>query len=403
MRLWRIILINGIFTVLILTLFILLVSSLVFVYRGQILDHLASYYLAHIESEHSDEKEATFVTVDHEKRVINAVAKADPAVVSVIGVRSSSAGTRTPDSFFEEFFFDPFFQPERGDVTGGSGFVVSSEGHVVTNRHVVESENVEYAVLTNDGRRHDVEVLDKDPFFDVAVLKITSEEKFEYLDFGNSNDLKVGQTVIAIGNALGEFQNSVSVGVISGLSRSIVAGGIRGGMEFFDEVIQTDAAINPGNSGGPLIDTDGRVIGVNSALALGSQNIGFAIPSNIVTPIVMSVKDHGRIIRPFLGVRYLEINSFLQARESLPVDYGILLVSGATNEPAVTPGTPAEEVGLREGDIIVEMNGEKLDERRSFARKIRQKQVGDSIEMLVLRGDEEFTVNVTLVEAPEGL
>ncbi len=398
MKLWRILLINVILNVLI----IVLIALLVFVYRGAIFDYFTAHYLEGLERDTIEEGGLSFVTVDHERRVVGAVAKADPAVVSVVGIRPSSSADRSPQSLFDEFFFDPFHQPEREGITGGSGFIVSSEGHVVTNRHVVEDGDFEYAVLTNDGNRYDVEVLDRDTFFDIAILKIISEEEFECLDFDDSNDLKVGQSVIAIGNALGEFQNSVSVGVISGLSRSIVAGGVRGGMEFFDEVIQTDAAINPGNSGGPLINTDGRVIGVNSALAMGSQNIGFAIPSNIVKPIVTSVKETGRIERPFLGVRYLEINSFLQARENLPVDYGILIVSGGANEPAIAPGTPAEEAGLREGDIIMEMNGEKLDERRSFVRKIRQKQVGDTIEMLVIRDGEEFAVTVTLIDAPGG-
>ncbi len=398
MKLWRIILINGLVTVIFLSIFALLAFAIVFIYRGPIFEHFASFYLEEMRGEYiGEDVDLSFVTLDHESRIIESVAKADPSVVSVVGIRSPSEERR---SFFDEFLFDPFFRPDTETVSGGSGFIVSSEGHIVTNRHVVENDNVEYAVFTNDGRRHDVVVLDKDTFFDIAILKMNSEEDFKHLDLGDSGELRVGQTVIAIGNALGEFQNSVSVGVISGLSRSIVAGGVRGGTEFFDEVIQTDAAINPGNSGGPLMDIKGNVIGVNAAMALGSQNIGFAIPSNIVEPIVASVKETGRISRPFVGVRYLEITPFLQAHEDLPVDHGILLVGGGANDPAVMEGTPADEAGLREGDIIVEVDGEKLTERRSFAFKIRQKRVGDEMELTVIREGEKFSVSVELTEAP---
>ncbi len=379
--------INSLVTVFIVVLFSLLFLVSLSFFREPVFNYLAFHYLENLENEDVfEELKSEFLTEHHENRVIESVKKADPAVVSIVSQKESI------------FLNDSVIE----DIVGGSGFIVSPEGYVVTNRHVVENKAIDYAILTNDGKRYDVEVLDRDPLFDVAVLKIISEESFEYLIFANSDTIKVGQTAIAIGNALGEFQNSVSVGVISGLSRSIVAGGVRGGAEYFDEVIQTDAAINPGNSGGPLMNIEGKVVGVNSALALGSQSIGFAIPSNIVEPIVSSVKETGRIMRPFLGVRYVEINPYLQIRESLPVDYGVLLIGGNRNEPAVSPGTPAEKIGLREGDIIIKINDEKLDERMSFARKIRQKKVGESIELTVIRGGEEFNVKVTLIEAPEG-
>ena len=386
-----------IFLSVIANLFVLVtVFSTIFLYRDGV---FSFFFSEHIEEEKRElVLEKIFIEAEeYEERIIETVAFANPAVVSVIG----ELATSVPQ---ERNYFERFLDMEGRSTSGGSGFLVSSDGHIVTNRHVVENDNLEYFVLMNNGNRYGVDVLDMDPFFDVAILKIDSDEVFNYLEFGDSNELQVGQTAIAIGNALGEFQNSVSVGVISGLSRSITAGGSGGRMEFFDEVIQTDAAINPGNSGGPLMDSRGFVIGVNSALALSSQNIGFAVPSNIIKPIVDSVKESGRIIRPFLGVRYVEVTPFVMQQEGISVDYGILLVSGSGPElPAVTPNSPAEMAGLKEGDIIVEMNGERLDERRVFARKIRQKRVGDTIELRVVRGEEDFKIEVELVEAPDNL
>ena len=381
-------------------LFFLLFISMAFFYRAEIFEFLGSQYLEGLESDliTSKDLDSRFLKTDHEKKIIESVKAADPAVVSIV---SSPPESGERSLFPEGVMFDRFPEPE--EMVGGSGFIVSGNGFVVTNRHVVEDDSVDYIVLTNDGERYEAEVLDKDTFFDIAILKIDSEKDFEYLEFGDSSAISVGQTAIAIGNALGEFENSVSVGVVSGLSRSITAGGSRGNIVFFDEVIQTDAAINPGNSGGPLMSIDGKVIGVNSALAMGSQNIGFAVPSNIVEPIVASVKETGRIIRPFLGIRYVDINSSLQRQKDLPVDYGILLVKGGSGEPAVSPGTPAEEAGLKEGDIIIEVDGEKVEGRRDFARKIRYKKVGEIMRMKVLRDGEEILTEATLVEAPGGI
>ena len=380
--------------------FFLLFISMAFFYRAEIFEFFGSQYLEGLESDliTSKDLDSRFLKTDHEKKIIESVKAADPAVVSIV---SSPPESGERSLFPEGVMFDRFPEPE--EMVGGSGFIVSGNGFVVTNRHVVEDDGVDYIVLTNDGERYEAEVLDKDTFFDIAILKIDSEKDFEYLEFGDSSAISVGQTAIAIGNALGEFENSVSVGVVSGLSRSITAGGSRGNIVFFDEVIQTDAAINPGNSGGPLMSIDGKVIGVNSALAMGSQNIGFAVPSNIVEPIVASVKETGRIIRPFLGIRYVDINSSLQRQKDLPVDYGILLVKGGSGEPAVSPGTPAEEAGLKEGDIIIEVDGEKVEGRRDFARKIRYKKVGEIMRMKVLRDGEEILTEATLVEAPGGI
>ncbi|MGM0482651.1 MAG: S1C family serine protease [Patescibacteria group bacterium] len=401
MQFWKTVFIN--ISVTLLTLFVAFLVA--FLFREEVFEYVGSYYIEQVEEMSSEEKrDMPSVGKGHEERVVNAVADADSAVVSVVSTQAVLSGVEQDlHPFFEDMLPDTLKEPEEEEVVGGSGFIVSSEGHIVTNRHVVEDDSIDYSVLTNSGEKYDVEVLDKDPVFDIAILKIDSEESFNYLKFGDSEDLDVGQTAIAIGNALGEFQNSVSVGVISGLSRSISAGGLRGRTEFFEEVIQTDAAINPGNSGGPLLNIKGEVVGVNTALALGSQNIGFAVPSHTVKPLVSSVKKTGRIVRAFLGVRYTEITPMLQARENLSVEKGVLLVGGGNDEPAVVPDTPADEAGLKEGDVIVSIDGEELEEPQSFARKIREKKVGETIELEVVRNEERFEIEVPLIEAPANI
>jgi serine protease Do len=211
---------------------------------------------------------------------------------------------------------------------------------------------------------------------------------------------ELGQTVIAIGNALGEFRNTVSVGVVSGLSRSIVAGDETGASELLDEVIQTDAAINPGNSGGPLVDLNGNVIGVNVAVAEGSQNIGFALPADTVKTSVDSVKTTGKISRPYLGVRYIAVNETIKEKYNLSVDYGVLVTSGTPGEPAVLPNSPAKKAGIQTDDIILEFDGTKLTEDHSLTSLIRGKKVGDKAILKILRDNQQKTVQVTLSEYP---
>ncbi len=316
--------------------------------------------------------------------IIDAVEKSNPAVVSIISPQ------RMPE-FRGWPMFD--FEPQRQE--SGSGFIATSSGLIVTNRHVVHDLESEYTVLTNDGERHRATVVDKDPFLDIAVLEIEGED-LPFLDFGDSDQLKLGQTVIAIGNALGELRNTVSTGVISGLSRSVVAGDRRGRTELLDEVIQTDAAINPGNSGGPLLNLAGEVIGVNVAIAASGQNIGFALPANPVFQVVDSVVEHGRIVRPFLGVRYVEVTPELARLNDLSVEHGALILG----DEAVMPNSPAAQVGLKEGDVIVTWNDEDITSDRSLARAVRLQSVGDEVSLTVDREGEILKFEVTLEEMP---
>jgi serine protease Do len=264
---------------------------------------------------------------------------------------------------------------------------------------VVSDPDAEYTVFTNDGKKHDAKVIARDPGIDIAFIKITGSG-YPALAFGASRALELGQTVIAIGNALGEFRNTVSVGVVSGLSRSIVAGDNSGETELLDEVIQTDAAINPGNSGGPLIDLNGNVIGVNVAVAQGSQSIGFSLPADMIKTSVDSVKATGKVSRPYLGVRYVAVNEAIKNSNKLSVDYGVLVTSGSPTEPAVVPGSPARKAGIIAGDVILEFEGVKLTEEHSLASLIRTKKVGDTVQLKILRDNKEKIIPVKLEAYP---
>ena len=362
------------------------------------------------------EQQTVELASNHEAQVVNAAKEASPAVVSII----ISKDVPVIERFFEESpqspfgsFFDPFGQSnvqvprlrqngtERQEIGGGTGFLVSADGMIVTNRHVVNDTEAEYTVFLQDGTSSAASVLARDTINDIAVIKIEAES-LPFLIFGDSDKLQPGQTVIAIGNALSEFRNSVSVGVISGLARSITAGNGQGQSEELEEVIQTDAAINPGNSGGPLLNTRGQVIGVNVAVALGSENIGFALPSNLVTDIVTGVQENGRIVRPFIGVRYAVITPVMQERNNLPVDTGVLLIRGEElTDLAVLPDSPAAKAGLAEGDIIIAIDGVPLTADTTLASAIRKKKVGDTITLTVIQNGEEKSLPVTLEEAPQ--
>lgn len=362
------------------------------------------------------------VTVSEESAVVSAVEKVSPAVVSIIITKDLPKIEQYNlfgDDFFKQFFGDDFgggfnFNipqyrqngTEKQEVGGGTGFIVSADGYVVTNKHVVIDESAEYTVLMNNEKKYAAKVLARDPVNDVAVLKVEATG-LPTVELGDSSNLKVGQTVIAIGNALGEFRNTVSTGVISGLSRSVTAGGAGIGMEQLVGVIQTDASINPGNSGGPLLNIAGQVIGINTAIAQGAQNIGFAIPINEVKNSIESVKKSGKISRPWLGVRYVQINKQIAEANKLSVDYGALIVRGENRtDLAVIPGSPADKAGLEENDIILEVKSsissdqqrQKIDEKNPLANVVGKFKPGDEITLKILHKGEEKEVKVKLEE-----
>lgn len=350
--------------------------------------------------------------IDYEEAVVGAVEKASPSVVSIVISKDlpvieqcpyNPFGDLPPE--FRDFFgggFE-FSQPcqkgtKRQEVGGGSGFIVSSDGLIVTNKHVVLDTKADYTVLTNDGKKYDAKVLARDPAKDLAVIKINASGLVP-AKLGDSDSVKLGQTAIAIGNALGEFRNTVSVGVISGLSRNITAGG-GGFTERIEGVLQTDSAINQGNSGGPLLNLKGEVIGINVAVASGAQNIGFAIPINQAKRAIDSVKKTGSIKSPYVGVRYLMINEEIAKKQKLLVEYGAL-VRGTEDGLGVIPDSPAAKAGILAEDIILEINGVKLSDGKTIGSEIQKYDIGDSIALKIQRQDKIINLNVTLGERPE--
>ncbi len=325
--------------------------------------------------------------IEWESSIVKVVEEVSPSVVSIIASKDVPVVTSSP--FYHEE------DTQRRDVGGGTGFLISEDGLIITNRHVVSDEEAEYTVFTNDGNSFIAEVLDRDPVYDLAVLNIEGSD-FPVVTLGDSEGIKIGQTAIVIGNALGEFRNTVNVGVISGLGRSIVA---TDGLvaEVLDDVIQTDAGINRGNSGGPLLNLKREVVGINTAMATTAQNIGFAIPINNAKRAIDSVIKHGRIVYPFLGVRYLMIDEDVSKERDLPVTYGALLISDDIS-PAVDPDSGAFNAGLIENDIILKVGEEEVNEKNSLVSLIIKYYPGDTVTLLILRDGVEMEVDVTLSE-----
>jgi 2-alkenal reductase len=315
--------------------------------------------------------------VIEESAVIDVVQKASPAVVSVIARQVS---------------FSPLTGPAASDSSIGTGFIVRADGLVITNKHVVSSNSARYRVVLKDGTDYPVQKINRDPFLDLAILKIdTGGKTLPTLELGDSSQVKVGQTAIAIGNALGRFTNTVTVGVISGIGRGVTASGGFGRSEFLDDVLQTDAALNPGNSGGPLLDLSGEVIGINVATTQGAENIGFSIPVNAAKSVLKNFEQAGRIVRPFLGVEYVIITEDISVLRKLP--------QGAFIQ-RVVKDSPAEKAGLKAGDIIVKVDDQAINEKSTLSNAIRARQVGDSLKLAVDRNGEQVNLTATLGEAP---
>lgn len=321
----------------------------------------------------------TRTVVQEENAIISVVEKTSSSVVA-IGVSSRVVNP-----------FDPFSIPRREDSTIGTGFVVSGEGLIVTNKHVVSDPRGVYSVVTKDGQKHEVRKIYRDPVLDLGLVQIDANN-LKPLEIGDSSKLKVGQTVIAIGNALGRFTNTVTTGVVSGLGRRVVAGDpFSGSAESLDNLIQTDAAINPGNSGGPLLNSAGQVIGVNVATTEGAQNIGFAIPINAVKEVVDEFSERGTVSRPFLGVRYRFVARDVAILNEVP--------QGAYIQEVVVDG-PADKAGVEEGDIVTKINGKNVDSESKISETISNSSIGSRLELTIWRDEKELKVTAVLEEMP---
>lgn len=348
--------------------------------------------------------------VSYEQAIIDAAKNVSPSVVSiVISKNMPTYETQYINPFGDMPGFDiqiPQYVQKGSklqQVGAGSGFIVSEQGLVLTNRHVVSDKNAEYTVFTNDGKKYKAKVLALDPIpaNDLALVKIEEADgvKFKPVTIGDSSGIQIGQTAIAIGNALGQFRNTVSVGIVSGLGRTISASDQVGSMsETLEDIIQTDAAINSGNSGGPLVNLKGEVIGINTAMAQGAQTIGFAIPINLAKRDIDQVAKTNKISYPFLGVRYVLLNSETKEKYKTSVDYGALVLKGTKGEPAITADSPAQEAGIKENDIILEINTEKIFTENSMSKIIRKYNPGDKVTLKILRDGKEINVNATLSE-----
>lgn len=361
----------------------------------------------------SEQARTVEIRGSEEERVVDMVKTSSPSVVSIIVSKDlATIYRRTGNVFPFDDFFDQLGLPfefrttpsdpqqpvenreqkkdsKKQKVGGGTGFVISQDGLIMTNRHVVSEEDAEYTVVFNDGKEYKATVLAKDQVLDLAIVKIDAKDLVP-LPLGDSDAIQIGQTVIAIGNTLAEYKNTVTRGVVSGIDRQVRAIDGRGQSEVIQEAIQTDAAINPGNSGGPLLNLKGEVIGINTAVNREGQSIGFAIPINLAKRSVESVKKYGKIVRPWLGVRYTL------------TDHGALIIGDPTRKVmGVIPKSPADKAGLRDGDIILELDGKKIDESHSLAGEIARHTPGDEVNLKIFSKGATREVKVKLEEFQE--
>lgn len=334
------------------------------------------------------------------------VKKIIPAVTSVIVSKYLPVFKSFSPSPFElnELFVVPKGH-KKIEVGGGSGFIVDPSGIILTNRHVFADPEADYLVITNDGEKHPMKILAKNPINDTAILKIEARN-LPTVKLGDSSKLELGETLVAIGNTLGIFRNTVSVGVLSGLSRQISAvNALDNRAQNLRGLIQTDAAINPGNSGGPLVNIKGEVVGINAAMVVGAENVGFALPINAAKKDLEEVKKYGRIRQPFLGIRYVLLNDELREKHKLPLNKGALVISEETPEGrmAVIPESPAAMAGVKESDIILEIEKEKVSFDNPLEDILQKFTIGKTINLKIFRNGKEITAKTVLTERDESV
>lgn len=305
------------------------------------------------------------------------VAKVSPSVVSIISTVKTTS----------------IFGSYNGQASG-TGIIVSADGYILTNKHVVEGAR-ELTVVTDSGDTYeDIDIVGEDPLNDIAYIKINGVSDLTPAEIGDSKTVSIGQAVIAIGNALGQYQNTVTSGIISGRARNIEAEDGSGTVESLSDLFQTDAAINPGNSGGPLVNAAGQVIGINTAVATDSQGIGFAIPIGAAKGTLKNLLTTGNFSRAFMGLAYYSVTPDIAKEYDLPVKSGAYVYT--ENGSAVQSGTPAAKAGLKDGDIILKVNGIDIGEKGSLSLLTAEYSSGETIQLTVLRGEDELTIDITL-------
>lgn len=306
-----------------------------------------------------------------------------PSVVSI----ATESAVRSPDIFSAGYY------TQEG---AGTGVIISRDGYVITNKHVVPQNTRELSVVDHAGRVYDnVSLVGRDPLNDIAFLKINGVTDLKPAQIGVSSDVEVGQKVVAIGNALGQYEATVTSGIISGVNRSVTAAGGDGRAEDLINLLQTDAAINPGNSGGPLVNISGEVIGISTAVSQEAEGIGFAIPIDDTKGLIKSVLENGEVARAYVGVRYVTITPEAQRQFKLDRTEGAYIVAGG-DQSAVISGSPADKAGLKAEDIITKIDDVELDKRNNLTSILSQYMPGEDIEVTYLRGDQTQTATVTL-------
>jgi len=349
---------------------------------------VAGFLGAFINSKMTAKSNLTDGTVDgnvtisaDEADLANVVNKVSPSVVSIV--------TK------QDYSYSYFFQQEAEGA--GTGIIISKDGYVLTNKHVIKGVKA-LKIVTSDGTSYDdVKLVGADPLNDIAFLKINGVKDLPVATFGDSGTVRVGQRVIAIGNSLGQYQNTVTSGIISGLGRPVAATATESGaVESLTDLLQTDAAINPGNSGGPLINMAGQVIGINTAIVSNAQSVSFAIPINATKGMARGILQSGKVEKAYLGVQYVTITPDIRAEHKLDAKQGALVQKSSSGGKAVADGSPADKAGLQAGDIIVKVNDKIVGKNGGLGSLIAEFLPGEEIGLTLVRDGEQQEVKVEL-------